>query len=958
MIKDFMTAYWGYLPTTLKPYPASEKVNAFVGPSGHGKTTIWDGLRVVLGDTTFESKRKVENYVHPKSNWAIVRVAFNNLPKEGIRPFERHGYYEDEVVICCRVFKNNDGRWSKEYYVFDGEFTNILDLAGNHKSYKQKLKLQGEYNKILEDCLGITPAFKKLMATNPETVRDMVKYNPNELFKKIFDLKGIKEVQDRYRSAKENLASLEIECESAEKNLTEARAKFEDYKDKVKKYDEYKQNEKQLNVLSLRMKKLEYFEKTNEVKNYTNEIFEKNQAIERENSNLIQLKLRCKELNLEIQDISKQIQDCKAQHRLYNEKVEVDLPKFTELKNAVEALKKKIEELSSLEGKDINEITDKLKQVCEERKVAEFNLMDAENKLKKCRNRQSQLDLDKPLYPDYVSRFLNQLKQKEIEHLMIADAVSIKSEFRKWQKAVEAYLGSNRFRIIVNQQQYVKTKKLQESFRYTSRVCLPKSYGISKPKKPENLLSIYDVIEISYPDKIGGYLKELSEIFLVDTVEEGDMLQKKGLVSITREGLLQDHDGAIFRNYHNLCCGKLAIKVESEQVKEDIAKFIKEDEVLKVNTQKLIENEKSLEAEVTKLKEFEKLPELRVQYDELKQLANKTEADLEDMKTKREEALDKQDKLHEINVKKNNELTQCRGDIKVQEDRIQGYIHSIQETDQNISSAESDIRQIKADLINKGLQEEEFPFIEEDVKTSAYLDASGEIIKSSVIRIQCSTLTNAIMDFKRNYPDINEKIITLYNAQNRRVEEMVENLKELRARRDDWNAECITSLEDLRQHIRITVKEYIEEFQTLAGLLKASARGRIEERGEDPEYWELYLYIGYDGKEATLIDGPELSSGQKACTSLMLLLAAINDRKENKRVPIMFLDEPKSRLDDSRGNEVGALLQLTDIQYFITHQQGESLKYIDWINHCFSVSVCKPGEEFAPPLLFQRMRSA
>lgn len=140
--------------------------------------------------------------------------------------------------------------------------------------------------------------------------------------------------------------------------------------------------------------------------------------------------------------------------------------------------------------------------------------------------------------------------------------------------------------------------------------------------------------------------------------------------------------------------------------------------------------------------------------------------------------------------------------------------------------------------------------------------------------------------------------------------------------------------------------------------MEAQAKGRLEEKGEDPELWELFLSIGFDGKKPTPINGPELSSGQRACTSLMILLAAMNNRRESLKVPIMFLDEPRARLDDDRGNEVGQLLQVTDVQYFITHQQGQSLKTVDWINHAFSCSLCLPGEQFAPPMIFKRMRSS
>jgi len=142
----------------------------------------------------------------------------------------------------------------------------------------------------------------------------------------------------------------------------------------------------------------------------------------------------------------------------------------------------------------------------------------------------------------------------------------------------------------------------------------------------------------------------------------------------------------------------------------------------------------------------------------------------------------------------------------------------------------------------------------------------------------------------------------------------------------------------------------------LVGLLREFCNTLLEEITPEPETWQLHLAIGFDGKKPSPIDGPDLSSGQKACTSLMLLLAALNSQKEGKVSPIMFLDEPKARVDDDRGNEIGQLLQVTDIQYFITHQQGESLKSIDWIDHAYSCSAREPGKQFANPLIFKRAR--
>jgi chromosome segregation ATPase len=203
MIKDFSTVYWGYLPATKEPYKVHEKVNAFIGPSGHGKTTIWDGLRLMLGASHYESSRTPSFYVNKKSNWAVVRVSFYNMPINGIRPFEPVRKFKDEVTACCRIHKNEQGSWTKDYYLFDGQFVDLNDLNFNTKAYSGVALNSSEYLQVLEQCLGITKEFRNLMAMSPDTVREVVNSSPNTLFNLIFDLKGTKEYKKRYDDSKQ-----------------------------------------------------------------------------------------------------------------------------------------------------------------------------------------------------------------------------------------------------------------------------------------------------------------------------------------------------------------------------------------------------------------------------------------------------------------------------------------------------------------------------------------------------------------------------------------------------------------------------------------------------------------------------------------------------------------------------------------------------------------------------------
>lgn len=958
MIKDFLTSYWGFLPTTTVPYPAHPKVNAFIGSSGHGKTTIWDGLRLVLGDTTFENNRMVSHYVHPTSNWAIIRVKFDNMPVNNIRPYEKYGFREDEVVVCCRVFKNSSGGWNKEYYVFDGDFRDLNDLAQNPRAYKQRLKTQEGYRKILEDCMGITPALRRLMAMNPEKVRDMVNLEPNQLFNRIFELKGIKEIKNRYVKAKERFNEQEIVCGKAEQELEEARKKYDDYKEKAAKYQDYQVNLKKMAENDLKLKKIEYWEVLNAIEQYKSELNEIKTSIENEQDGIIHLNFEGQKCVKKLEEIDKQINEQDIFFGKADEKYRTLYGEFVVKNNAFEDIKIIIDNLSKILPQSID-VLKELHTITENdynEKV--HDSIQLKGKLNYLEEKYTDLEKDKPPYPPFVSDFIKALQGANIDYVMLADAISVKEEHKKWQKAVEAYLGNNRFRVIVNSGQYVEAKKIQEKSQYTARVSLPKGEAVKIKNRKLPFPTIRSVIEVTHPEKIGGYLTGLENVYLVDTVEEGHQLQQQGLESITRAGLLQDYDGAVFRKYYNLCCGRLAILSEKEQVESDLKKQIILYDELENDVRKLKTEINQYQQEIKKQEELLNLPVYKEKAKETKAVVEELDNQTSEWLNKRNEASLEKDRLHNEKASISKSIGELSEKLKSKEIIINDLNNKISNLNKQLSSKNGELLDYKSDLFEKGLTENDISYIPQEVQMQPFKNEQGEIYQPRELRKVSENLKKNTDGFRSNYPGVDEHILTLVKTQEGQVDIMATELSLIKRERESWSEECNNSLFALRKHIKETINEYIEEFHFLASLLEAQAKGRLEEKGEDPELWELFLSIGFDGKKPTPINGPELSSGQRACTSLMILLAAMNNRRESLKVPIMFLDEPRARLDDDRGNEVGQLLQVTDVQYFITHQQGQSLKTVDWINHAFSCSLCLPGEQFAPPMIFKRMRSS
>ncbi|MBS3975886.1 MAG: chromosome segregation protein SMC [Syntrophomonadaceae bacterium] len=953
MIKDFSTVFWGYLPPTKEPYTVHEKVNAFIGPSGHGKTTIWDGLRLMLGASHFESKRTFSFYVHKKSNWAVVRVTFYNQPVNGVRPFEPVRKFKDEVTACCRIYKNDTSSWAREYYLFDGEFYDLKDLHFNTKAYSAAVLNVGEYLEVLEQCLGITKEFRNLMAMSPDTVREVVNSSPHTLFNLIFDLKGAKDYKKRYDHSKQRLNEQEVAVERAEEEMKQAQSRFEETKQKAQKLRLYQAKEKEVEETRLKLKKIEYIESRELLKSTEEEMAGIAEQCKAEADKVNALTVGINAIKKELDWFEKEY------NRLdeLEEQANQDINSFTgdKTRNDIEVknLSKQIKDLKQIKPQKIDDLYQLRDILVDDLDVKKLAYSKAQDELRQLKEKLYDLEKDLLPYKEEAKRFRQVLEREKIPYIMLADTISVKPEMKKWQEAIEAYIGNNRYRVIVETDKYLPAKKLQEKAKYGARVSLPKS-------GKEQILTIKDVpypsiraaINIDYSEKVEGYLDRLNNVYLVETVEEGHALQARGIESITLVGLLQDNDGAIHLKYHNLCCGKLAIEEEKKRTRELLSKQESIINELHKSVYQLQDELKELTDAIRNQELLEKLPELEHTYGQLLDEAKKLSEYIVEKKKKKAETKNEKEVIRSKEREAEGErakLTSEKEQATLKAEELSNRYVVLQN---KLGSLISAMEQATIEVKKLGLSNDAIAFISYDVQSSSFMAIQGGRVTSKEIQNRLNTLHQ---EKEKLYdPSVNEEIVRLVEAQEGQVEILSQNLRRLKEDRNDLERTCDDLLYQFRGHIKEIMNEYIKEFESFADLLKASAKGKLVEVTPEPETWEIHLFIGYDGKEPVAVDGPHLSSGQKASTSLMILLAALSDNKNDKATPIMFLDEPKARVDDDRGNEIGQLLQVTDIQYFITHQQGESLKSIDWIDHAFSCSACVPGKDFANPLILKK----
>jgi uncharacterized protein YPO0396 len=105
---SMQTLWWGLLPAAPIPL-AHDRVNAFIGANGSGKSTLLDAIKLLLGQTTFDSgdgeaSRTAGSYILGETvgsgdeettrvaDFALVQGTFLNPPDaRGQRPFAEAG---------------------------------------------------------------------------------------------------------------------------------------------------------------------------------------------------------------------------------------------------------------------------------------------------------------------------------------------------------------------------------------------------------------------------------------------------------------------------------------------------------------------------------------------------------------------------------------------------------------------------------------------------------------------------------------------------------------------------------------------------------------------------------------------------------------------------------------------------------------------------------------------------
>jgi chromosome segregation ATPase len=212
-LEEVQFVHWG----SLRPDPVpllTDGINVATGPNGSGKTCFLDGIKVLLGITSFALGRSSTKYIFDggaggvPAERALLKGTFANplLPDRGVRMFAAAPGCEDSqrVTVVCLVT-----RQGRRYRVLPGRmrwgFDRPLeeDLASFLQENPEEEWLGPRLYTELLERVGVTRALREVLAIPQGAIDRIVEERPTGLLKNLLELTGEGAVLEAVRSGRE-----------------------------------------------------------------------------------------------------------------------------------------------------------------------------------------------------------------------------------------------------------------------------------------------------------------------------------------------------------------------------------------------------------------------------------------------------------------------------------------------------------------------------------------------------------------------------------------------------------------------------------------------------------------------------------------------------------------------------------------------------------------------------------
>ena len=900
--------------------PLNESIVMLTGPNGSGKTTILDAIRVIL-NTRLSNGRKVGKYVRDKNKTVVIKAVVTNTPIKGRRPFASISIRTDEATLAC-VLTFKGGAPDKHFLVLSGN----ADMEKIEKAFRENEFYGSEaYSDILNKA-GVSKSLLNILTLEQGDTNKLCSKTPQELFSYVMEIKGNQIVLDQYKNAKINYRKALEELREQQGILVSEQETLNRLQREKLEYETYESHLNEKNQLENETLPLAvYKEKRAELEKIETEIKTQRGQIDTLRKNIEEINREVSSLQQETESIEEKIRRMDTRKSdFYDEKSKLDT-QVGETRSEKKKLEETKIEVEKIQPKDIGKLEKESQEL--QKTLTRLNIEKEKQENIVSEHKAELEDLRRGInpYKSYVREFSNKLKEVDISHILLADAIEIVDE--KWRCAIESLLGWDRFTIIVDSDYSIKAREIGQRFKYRHYISEAREIVLPSPNPGSALEKVHFLT-----DKIPLWIAEiLNNTALVNTIEEGYKNLAAFSATITPDAYMQNAKGGIFVEIKDYYCGQGGRK---ERIKTTEKGLIDEQETLKEierETKSLTEKISNVESEInqqnvlihwneSEKKRYQELLETLIG---LEKKSTEYLAKIINIKQKLEK-----ERILEKDIRE--KLTKRKLNLGSFESTLNGTNKSLLDNIQKSKTFDIEIKDLENKLPPGNLQ----PEILINIPPSGSVEHSIKTTKEKIEKHQgCKDLT--ILVRYANQDTNVKKQEVFVEKRHKEVEEGKEELKKCRS-----------------DYIKV-VKQVIWNYRTNASKLAKMAKAEIKieapnlsEEDDSIDHTGLEIDISFDEKAFTPIGDSDLSGGQQVIASLILLMSLADLDEDTSG--FFILDEPFAHLSIERIDEVTRFLQASKAQYILTTPSTHNVNIYTPAGLIFTLFKKKQGEIYAP----------
>lgn len=873
--------------------PLDEPIVMLAGPNGSGKTTFLDGIRIILNAPRLSTKRRRNKYMKDKRKMTMVSALVSNYDAPSGRPFRCLNIHEDVVTLACVLVPTNTGVDSR-YIIIPGDatFQEIQTAYQANKTYQP-----GEYSDILFKA-GVSRSLLSILAIEQGETNKLCERSPQELFSYVMQIKGQRQVFERYSEAKDGYHRALSELEEQNKRLVVEQAALSKLERQKQEYDVFVDKAKQLEDYKSKLLPLaEYKEALGELKRLGPDLENGQQRLEALKTDQQKLKEFFAKEILAKEELTKAFAETRDRERALE----------TERQGVAGDGRALDQAIGRLEG--LKQVAERVYE--EDMEALEADLEVAEEAVAQARAQLNQLDEQKRelmnvlaslqkgqvVYPPFVANMRETLAHSDIPATLVAEALEVTDP--RWQVAVESIVGGDRFNWIVNSEHHLGAMEVARRAKYRHYMVEP-SREMPPTPRSGSALSVVKVHDKRVPRWI---LDKLNDTALVEDVSAGKASLGKFNAAITVDGYKVDRRGGIFIGVRPGECylGQLGVATRAkegigrlDEIEEE-AKEVKQQ--LSLYNRELAERRQAIADQQKRLEWEEKRPE----YEQIVAQRDAWQTKLSNLE---------------------GELKLLREMMVAQGQKLSAADRDAQQAENELARGQREIDTLANSLANRGPQLKAIQAtIQKMEATLPEAARSPEALKPvpvpDVVRLRIQEMGREL----EMYPGCQDSsIVLLYDkqAENVHAQESFVNrrLGEVQSGEDELRA-CRMSYIRLVEQVLNEYKEHALQLARTANINLHMELPKLSAEDDSIEKAGLHVQVAYDGKDLRPLSDPDLSGGQKVIVSLLLLMALV-DGDGGAGPGFFILDEPFAHLSVERIDEVGDFLKNSRAQFILT----------------------------------------